>query len=83
MCTDERFRTYRDWETNWNAVTETYTLVPKTETGSNQGIFTSKNQPSQQTSRDGIRLNRYRVIALNAAGTASVTSKGAKLIVTG
>lgn len=58
-----------DWDTNWNATTETYTLVPKTETGSNQGIFTSKNQPSQQTSRDGIRLNQFGLEQIDNART--------------
>ena len=58
-----------DWETNWNATTETYTLVPKTETGSNQGIFTSKNQPSQQISRDGIRLNQFGLEQIDNART--------------
>lgn len=58
-----------DWETGWDETTETYVLTPKTETGNNQGIFTSKNQPSQQTSRDGIRLNQFGLEQIDNART--------------
>lgn len=58
-----------DWDANWDATTETYVLTPKTVTGSNQGIFTSKNQPSQQISRDGIRLNQFGLEQIDNART--------------
>ena len=49
----------------------------------NAGVYTGATTATLAVSNStGLNKNRYRVIALNAAGTASVTSKGAQLTVT-
>lgn len=49
----------------------------------NGGVYSGATTATLAISNStGLNKNRYRVIALNAAGTASVTSKGAQLTVT-
>ena len=49
----------------------------------NAGVYTGATTATLAISNStGLNKNRYRVVALNAAGTASVTSKGARLAVT-
>lgn len=63
-----------DWTAEWDAKTEIYTLTPKNKTGSDLGIYTSKNQASQQISRNGIRLNQFGLEQIDNARTTILGS---------
>lgn len=61
--------TRNDWSETWNGNTKMYYLTPVAKTGSNIGIATANNQPSQEVKRDGIKINQFGLEQIDSART--------------
>ena len=58
-----------DWTETWDGNTKTYILTPLEKTGTSLGIATANNQPSQEVSRNGIRINQFGLEQIDNART--------------
>lgn len=58
-----------DWTESWEEDMKTYLLIPVEKAGTNEGIATIKNQPSLETNRNGIRINRFGLEQIDNART--------------